>query len=197
MLSHFCCCIPLRVGSFILAVMGIVGGIFCLVYSGGRPLYVSEGVWWIIADTFLLFGCIRNHRKTILVSLVFEILALIDGVFIFIFSAVNIEWAYPEFAVDCAGMTYGSENINIDCDKIKLRTLQTMVVKNCVELTLQIYFWLCNYSFYKTFQTTNENLDIRNGKTEVAKYQSGDSQNLNGPENNKTDNKDVTITVWI
>ena len=158
MLSTCCCCIPLRVGSFILAIMGIVGGSIRLAYSEGKILYVSEGVWWIIAGVFLFFGCVRNHRKTVLVSLVLEVLALMDGLVILIFSVVNIEWAYPELANDCADMNTGIGNMDIDCNKTRIWFLHWLVGKSCAEIIINIYFWACNYSFYKTFQSEIDNL---------------------------------------
>ena len=158
MLSKCCCCIPLRVGCFILSIMGIVGGIICLAYSEGNILFVSEGVWWIIADTFLFFGSLLMHRKTILVALVFEILAMIDTIVILVFSSISIETVYPELSNNCANMGNDIENFKIDCDMTKSSYLQIMVGSACVELTLNLYFWFCIYSFYKSLQIPIENL---------------------------------------
>ena len=160
MLSKCCCCISLRVGCFILSIMGIVGGIIGLAYSEGNVLFVSEGVWWIIADTFLFIGCIKVHRKTILVALVLEIVALLDGVAILIFSFIGIEYVYPELANDCADMSDRLKIPEIDCEQTKSSYLQVMVGTICFNLALNTYFWICVFSFYKSLGTQEDNRNL-------------------------------------
>ena len=160
MLSKCCCCISLRVGCFILSIMGIVGGIIGLVYSEGNVLFVSEGVLWIIADTFLFFGCIKMHRKTILVALVLEIVAILDGIAILIFSSISIEYVYPELANDCADLSAQLNFSEIDCEQTKSSYLQVMVGTICFNLALNTYFWICVFSFYKSLGTQEDNRNL-------------------------------------
>ena len=160
MLSKCCCCISLRVGCFILSIMGIVGGIIGLAYSEGNVLFVSEGVWWIIADTFLFIGCIKMHRKTILVALVLEIVAILDGVAILIFSFIGIEYVYPELANDCADMSDRLKIPEIDCEQTKSSYLQVMIGTICFNLALNTYFWICVFSYYKSLSTQEDNRNL-------------------------------------
>merc|ERR1712126_545788 len=70
MLSVCCCCVPLRTGSIILAVLGILQGLGSFG-QGNWPYIISE----IIALAYggcLLFGAIKYHEKAVLVALIIQ-----------------------------------------------------------------------------------------------------------------------------
>ena len=132
MLSKCCFWVPLRTGSILIAILGLLIAIATLVYSGGSWLYIILGSYYLIAEATLLFGAITCNKRAMLVYLVCSaIFPFIDIVF-GIIAIISIDTIIPD------------EYLNIYKDPI------AMTVVFCVAGSLMnIYFWLCNYSFYK------------------------------------------------
>ena len=91
MLSKCCCCIPLRIGSIILAVLGILQGIYHLVISGEQWSYIIPGILVIILSGCLLIGAFKYHGKEVLVSLVMEGALIVVLIIIFLVVLANID----------------------------------------------------------------------------------------------------------
>ena len=100
------------------------------------------------------------HRKTILVALVLEIVAILDGIAMLIFSSISIEYVYPELANDCADLSATLKISEIDCEQTKSSYLQVMVGTICFNLALNTYFWICIFSFYKSLSTQEDNRNL-------------------------------------
>ena len=148
MLSKCCWCIPLRIGSISLAVLWILQGIYKLVTSGGHRPSIYTSILYLIVSGCLLFGAIKYHRKAVLVSLILEALTVIYTMFVIIvFAGVD-----SQLANDCEGIRtiFGSQ-----CEKLKYAVAK---LGNNAGLFIgsnlfRIYFWICNYSFYKELKT--------------------------------------------
>ena len=150
MLSKCCCCIPLRTGSLILAVLGILGGFAKFASSAGQWNNIIEGVFFILSYGSLLFGALKYNAKAVLVCLVCTgVLMLLEIVF-GIIAFVKPEIFRPELANNCATLdksilwTFGWT-----CNEYKWSFLILAAGKSFGSLLVNVYFWICNYSFYK------------------------------------------------
>ena len=150
MLTKCCSCIPLRTGSIIIAILGLLSAIATLVYSGGSSFYLLLGTYYLIAEATLLFGAIKYNKRAMLVYLVcstsFPIIDIVFG----IIAKVSIETIVPEeLASDCASMEENLVRLHMTCDEFKSLSIFITVGYCFIASLMNIYFWLCNYSFYK------------------------------------------------
>ena len=154
MVSKCCCCIPLRTGCIILGVLGILSGIGLLATEWRQWFYVIEAVIFFAAYGPLLFGAIQYNQRAVLVSLGSCALLILYGTVIGIIIAMpRIETFRPELANNCAGVT-SVERGGISCDDF---TQITDVSAFLIGSVLDIYFWICMYSFYKDLKTGANN----------------------------------------
>ena len=150
MLSKCCCCIPLRTGSIVLAILGLLGGgaIFAQFFaqSGGFWVYIVEGIFYLFAYGALLFGAIKYNEKAVLINLACTALLILLGIVFAIILLVSIEKFLPKFAYECTGIDLKQ---GITCDDQKLATAGMPAGILIGSSLLNGYFWVCNYSFYK------------------------------------------------
>ena len=146
MLSKRCCCIPLRIGSIILAVLWISQGIYQLVTSGEQWPNIISGIIVLILSGCLLFGELKYNLKEVLDSLVMEgVLIVIYTIFVIII-LVNIESVVPNLANDCEGFRNISGS---QCDELKSAIVGSTAGIYIGSNLLHVYFWICNCNFYK------------------------------------------------
>jgi len=149
MLSKCCCCIPLRTGSLILAILGILGGIGMFAQSRGQWASIVQGIFYLLAYGSLLFGALKYNEKAVLISLVLTALSIALGIVITIISIANIESIVPQFANNCASIIDELHRIGLTCDQFKSTTIGITAGTFIAASLLNVYFWICNYSFYK------------------------------------------------
>ena len=149
MLSKCCCCVPLRTGSLIMAILGILGGIGFFALSGGEWAYIIQGIFYLLAYGPLLYGALKYNEKAVLISLVCIGLSIAFGVVLSIIAIAGIETIAPQFANDCAAIIDELNKSNITCDAMKSYTIGITAGVVVIEDLLNVYFWICNYSFYK------------------------------------------------
>ena len=156
MLSNCCCCLQLRTGSIILAVLGLLGVIFTLVNSGGRWFYILLGIYFLIPYAALLFGAIKYNKRAVLVYLVCAtIFPIIDIVF-GIVAIVSIETiAAEELASNCASVRRELHQLDMTCEEFKSLTVSMAAGFYFVGSLIEIYLWLCIGSFYKDLKEEN------------------------------------------
>ena len=177
MLSKCCCCVPLRTGSIVLAILGIPVGISTFATSGGFWLYIIQGVLYLLAYGALLFGALKYNYKAVLVNLVvtaFLIILGIIGAIIFIQDSLSsgsrISYDFYDMyasikpfvpanklANNCAAMAEELSKAGITCDEFKAETIGTAAGILIVSSLLNGYFWVCNYSFYKELKRGSAN----------------------------------------
>ena len=151
MLSKCCCCIPLRVGSIILAVLGIIGGLLNIGYYSNWG-YVVFGIFYFIANGCLLYGAIKNNHAWVLVYLVFSGISIVLEILFGILVLASVEYLVPMFANNCALINdeLRDQKLSIeDCDTLKSATEWTLAAVFMIGALFNIYFWICNLSFYK------------------------------------------------
>ena len=134
MLHKCCCCIPLRTGSIIIGVVGILGGISLLIrisvisdiesdWNEGLKIYCPDIVASIIILLVygcLLFGAIQYFKGAVLVYLIFGALFIVVSVIFRIYSIARLKGG-DRFQHVASLMFY---------------------------VLFSMYFWICNYSFY-------------------------------------------------
>ena len=164
MLSKCCCCVPLRTGSIILAILGILGGLGVFVGSQGFWFNIVLGVFYIVGYPALLFGAIKYNHKAVLVSLVCTAIIIAIGIAFGIIVIASIETFVPEFANNCASMVDVSSNGNngqVDisgvCAVVRYTTMGITATIFFASAVINCYFWICNYSFYKELKGGNVN----------------------------------------
>ena len=139
-LKYCCCCVDLRIGAIVIAILGVVEGIgdFLNAYGlihfyhidtngqfGPMPdiVMMVAGAIRIIAGLCLLFGSIKHHQSTTLAYLVLHML--------------SIKIVVIGCAMGLIGSTYPLDALYVYSTKI----------------ILNIYFWSCIYSFYKGLES--------------------------------------------
>ena len=149
MLSKCCCCVPLRTGSLILAILGVLGGILSFATSRGDWSSIIQGIFYLLSYGFLLFGAIKYNEKALLVCLVLTAVSIVLGVVFCIIAIANIETIAPQLANNCAAMIDDLNKLGMTCDQFKSTTIGIVAGIFIGASLVSVYFWICNYSFYK------------------------------------------------
>ena len=160
MLSKCCCCVPLRNGSIVLAVLGILIGILIgigsFAKSGGFGLHIIVAIFYLLAYGALLFGAIKYNDKAVLFNLVLTAILIVLGIVGASIVIATIQTLAPELDNNCAALAKKLAQEHITCDEMKSATIGTATGILIVTF-LQIYFWVCNYSFYKELKGGSAN----------------------------------------
>ena len=145
-LSKCCCCVDLRTGSIIIAVLGVLASISN--WGSGWVVGVVTIVVGVPANLCLLHGAIKYNRTTTLIWLVMEVLFII----------VNIVWFCLIIVALCSKevsvcwdnwdepVVYGGK---ITACSVTVAFLVSMLVVIVIGTGLSIYFWVCVYSFFQ------------------------------------------------
>ena len=156
MLSKCCCCIPLRTGCIILAVLGILSGIGMLIKGYSDWPYVIEAIVSFAASGPLLFGAIQNNQRAVLVGLIADALLIVFSIVFGIIAIASVETVIPELANNCDGIP-DFDQLGVSCDDFKSTMKVTVAAAFVVGGLFNIYFWICIYSFYAELKTTTNN----------------------------------------
>ena len=152
MLSKCCCCIPLRTGSLIFAIMGIVSGIGTVALYSAHIVEqwgaIIQGIFYLLGYGSLLYGALKYNEKAVLLSLVITGLSIALGIIICIIAFANIETFNPLLANDCAGLAVDGQ-MYVNCDEVKSVAIGLTAAAAIIGSLINVYFWICNYSFYK------------------------------------------------
>ena len=149
MLSKCCCCISLRTGSVILGVLGLIGAIVTLCYSGGNSGYLTSGIIYFISHSFLLYGAVRNNYTAVLVYLVFTGIGIVLDLMFGILVLASVGILVPALDNDCALIQDDIRGQGISCDAFISATVGILASVFIITGLLNIYFWICCWSFYK------------------------------------------------
>ena len=149
MLSKCCCCVPLRTGSLVLAILGILSGIGYFAMSKGSWGSIIQGIFYLLAYGFLLFGALKYNEKAVLVCLVCTAVGIVFGIIMCIIAIASIDTLAPQLADNCAAIIDELNHMHMTCDQFKAGVIGTMAATFIIGSLLNVYFWICNYSFYK------------------------------------------------
>ena len=138
-----------------MAILGIIGAIVTLVSAGGQWVYIVNAVFNLIAYGSLLLGALRSNDRAVLINLVFTGLSIAMGVVFGIIVVASVTTVVPQLHNDCAAIAAQIEQQNITCDQLKAATTGTTAAVLFLGSALNVYFWVCNYSFYSELKSGN------------------------------------------
>ena len=164
MLSKCCCCIDLRTGSLILAILGILGSILTFATSDGDWPLIMQGTFNLLAYSFLLFGALKCNEKAVLACLICTGFAIAWGIIFTIIVFVSIALFKPELDNNCEDIIEQLKKLGTSCDQLKHITMGIAAGSFIAGSLINIYFWICNYSFYKELKKG------RNGISNVGNH---------------------------
>ena len=149
MLTKCCCCVPLRTGSIVLSVLGLIGGVGMMLRDFSDWSNVVSGILTILAYATLMYGCLKNHPTAVLVYLVLDAFSIILAIFIAIFCIAAVTFMFPQITDECAQARYTTEQ----CDSLKAATIVSVASLFVGIAILNAYFWVCVFSFYKELKS--------------------------------------------
>ena len=156
MLSKCCCCVPLRTGAIVLGVLGVIGGI--LYFFNPENINIIQGLFGLIAYGVLLFGALKNNQVAVLAHLVLNALQIVVGIVIGILVITTIATMLPQFGDNCARLNLPDHIYTKDeCDALKSATMGTVASIFFIGSLLNIYFWVCVYSYFKELKSGGGN----------------------------------------
>ena len=142
-LKKCCCCVDLRTGAIVMAVLEIIGGLG--MFAGGLWQDILSAVVTIGAGVCLLFGAIKYHQLATLVYLVLQMIAIVlSGVaMIMVIIAATAITATGNSGVQ--GNAVGGTSVIV--------LASVLAAFYGIFTSLNIYFWVCVFSFYKGLKT--------------------------------------------
>ena len=157
MLSKCCCCVPLRTGSIILGIIGILSGAGFLLKGYTDWYYIIDGLLQIVAYGVLLFGAIKNNKTAVLVHLVASAINIVLSIVLGIVAIVRIDTLAPELANHCQSILEELRQMGLDCEQFKAVVISTTAATFIGSGLISVYFWICIYSFYKELKKGGNN----------------------------------------
>ena len=140
-LNKCCCCVDLRTGAMIIAVLEIIGGFALLGKSPIAWDTIVTCITFVISGACLLFGAIKYNWTATLVNMVFSAV----GITLWIIVAVMFFVA--------AGVGSGQVSSQ-QKNAYWTASIITGVILIAV-VFVKIYFWVCVYSFYRNLKSGN------------------------------------------
>ena len=133
-LDKCCCCIDLRVGAIVIAILEIIGGLCNFGNMQGNVWgSVICAIASILAGLCLLFGAIKYNQVAVIVNLVFSMIAIVF-------------YAIVAIMVFIAAGLYGSQR-GAQPEAVGAVIVAGVVI--VIAILLMIYFWICVFSFLK------------------------------------------------
>ena len=149
MIKKCCCCVPLRSGSIVLSVLGLMGGVGMMLRGFSDWSNVVSGILHILAYATLMYGCLKNHPTAVLVYLVLDALSIIVTIVIAILCIAAVPFMFPDLADTCVQLKYTTE----ECDVFKEYAPGFAASIFVGIAILNTYFWVCVFSFYKELKS--------------------------------------------
>ena len=149
--SKCCCCVDLRTGAIVMAILQLIAGAGMFA-NGGAWQDILNAVVGIGAGACLLFGAIKYNQMATLVYLVFQMIAIVlVGVAMLV---VIIGGTAVTVAVSGdPDLHQGNQDVQ---DAVQVGGA-IVIVMACVMYgiyaSFYIYFWVCVFSFYKGLKT--------------------------------------------
>ena len=122
-----CCCVDLRSGCIIIGILQILGGLGNFRFLDW--ITIITGIVNIGSGACLLFGTIKYNQVGILINLICTVIATVLG-----------------FVVAILFFIGASASINEDSDDFLFGIIVGVIF--LVVVAVQIYLWLCIFSFY-------------------------------------------------
>ena len=147
-LGKCCCCVDLRTGAIIIAVLGLIASFGN--FQHGVVMGSISLVYGLICNLCLLHGAIKYNRTTTMVFLIMDalyiVLLLVFWILIIVAMAsdeVSPCWKSENKEVK---MEYAGYK-DVECAVIVAVLVATLVGTSII-LAISIYFWACVYGFF-------------------------------------------------
>ena len=146
LLNKCCCCVDLRTGAIILAVLGIVSSVSLCISGQAGWQDVIGLILGLITNGCLAFGAIKYNKTATLISVVVEMIYIVWLVIVLV---LLIVWG--------SAATVASQSPNLNSDEkepadVAVRLTWGVAAAYGCCLALEVYFWICIYSFYQALK---------------------------------------------
>ena len=145
-LNKCCCCVDLRTGAIIIAILGLLGSFGN--FGSGIAIGIVTLIGGIVANVCLLVGAIKYNRTTTLIYLIMEaifIILYIVGLVLLIVvlagTGMSACWDNWDLEVEFNG--------DVANCAVAVGILSALLVAFSIGIAISIYFWVCIYSFYQ------------------------------------------------
>ena len=151
-LGKCCCCVDLRTGAIIIAILGLIGSFGS--FNQGVIVGIIFFVYGLISNLCLLHGAIKYNRTT---TLVFLIMDAIYMVLIFVWWILIIVGMTSDDVKPCWNKDNLENELEIKLDwngydnvacPVIIGVLVASLVGVTIMLAIWIYFWACVYGFF-------------------------------------------------
>ena len=146
-LGKCCCCVDLRTGAIIIAIIGIVGG-FVNLGSGHDWRHICFLILQLVASGCLLYGAIQCEKIPTIIYLVFQMISIVLIAIIIILFIVAIVIGPEACQKTLKTLKAAPEDPEQAC-RAAIVVLEVYIFLYAVALALSTYFWICVYSFMK------------------------------------------------
>ena len=130
MLKRCCCCIDLRTGCIIIAILGIITSAGWFTYTEKNDAYyvvLSGSIMGLIGNLSLLFGAIMTNKIAVAIYLILEFVQLM------------LNFAFSILVFVAYSATGGSESAS---------NLLVIGIMALIIMMVWIYLWLSAFSFF-------------------------------------------------
>ena len=147
-----CCCLDLRTGAIVIAVLGIVGSLVTPAFDT-RWMVISEIILGLLVSFCLLFGAIKENEIAVLIYLILNMLQIISefavGIFLLV-AGTALKVASQDDGVTVANTTSVHQDDGSTVESGAIGIAATIgglyiILWACVD----IYFFICVHSFYR------------------------------------------------
>ena len=150
-LGKCCCCVDLRVGSIVIAIIGFVGGFgnlgVSLKQDGAEWSSICFAISQSVASGCLLYGAIKREKTPTLIYLAFEMVSIILLAIIIILTIIAMlaaSSACQSSSIQMSPVLRPGDN----CADLNVG-FAVVIAVYAAFLALSIYFWICVHSFLK------------------------------------------------
>ena len=115
---------------------------------------VIDGIFHLVAYGFLLHGALENKKKSVLISIICTGIVVAFGLLLGLIAVANIDVIAPDLADGCKILlSKNGENDEdfkaIVCEEVTREVINRLATMYFVSGLINIYFWICSYSFYQ------------------------------------------------
>ena len=154
-LNKCCCCVNLRTGAIVIAILGILGSFGQFRSSEQIYIGIISVVLGVLANLLLLHGAIKYNKTTTLVYLVLEAIFIIWYIvgLGFVIAGLASKQVKPcwEGKWDSTVVWNIEDAQSIEDAATCAVTVGVLIgylVAIVIGIVLGIYFWVCVYSFF-------------------------------------------------
>ena len=113
------------------------------------------GLLYLIQCAARLYGADNKNEKAVLVNLAFTVINIIFSIVVGSAALISIETLLPGTVNNCSGVSRFA--LQASCDSYKSRAIPRAAGIGFASALLNMYFWICSYSYYKELKGRDDN----------------------------------------